>query len=201
MSERALPRLFVGLERERTDLARPMAFLAVLLKDRRHVLAVGRLRRGRGNLGQRAADGFDVRRLHVLAVQDRGDRVLELAFRRDWRSASGGRRTGRRSGRDSGSGPRRRSRTPRASPWRPSLRANDPCRSRTTGNFKLKSRAWASTSLSLRVGVDADPDPLDRLGGERIDQGAQGRAVAVGDRAFRRVKDERGGSPCAGASD
>ena len=59
-----------------------MAFLAVLLKDRRHVLAVGGTGRGFGNLGQRAADGLDSRALDLFAVQDRRDRIFELARRR-----------------------------------------------------------------------------------------------------------------------
>ena len=39
----------------------------------------------------------------------------------------------------------------------PSFRASDPCLSRATGNFKLKSRAWALTSESLKSGSTQTP--------------------------------------------
>ena len=112
---RALPDLLVGLECERSDLPLAVAFLAVLLHDRRDVPGVGRVRDHGGSLGDRAADGGDVRHGYRLAGEHGSDRVFQLAAPRAWRSAPDGRRTGRRSARGSGPYPGNRGRTPRGS--------------------------------------------------------------------------------------
>ena len=75
----ALAGLLVGLQRERPDLAAAMAFLAVLLEDRRDVLAVRRRRAGfwGSGIGQpTAATSSDGDR---STGQDGGDRVVQLA--------------------------------------------------------------------------------------------------------------------------
>ena len=167
---RPFPRLIVGLQRERPDLARAVAFLAVLLEDRRHVLAVGGRVGGGLELGHRAADGGDVGAFTSLPFRRAVSRVLEVvaggigvahAPLANWSSIR----------RDSGPGPWRRSRTPRASPWRRSC-ARAPCRSRTTGNFKLKSRAWALTSRRSSRGRRRRR-PTSRASPGRLDQRAE----------------------------
>ena len=63
-------------------------------------------------------------------------------------------------------------------------------------NRKLQAEI-ARVGLHLavaQVGIDADTQPFDRPGRKRIDQSGERRAVAVGDRTFRRIKDDRRGS-------
>ena len=142
-----------------------MAFLAILLKDPGHCLAVrGRIRGGL-ELGYRAADGCDVSRLHLVALEQGRDRVLELVARRIGVANPTLRELIVDSTvvahmplgvDDEGLGRHRCA----------DLRANAPWRSRTTGNFRLKSRAWAFRSASLRSGSTQTPTHFTGFAGK-----------------------------------
>ena len=130
------------------------------------------------------------RRSHLLAVQDRGDRVLELVPRGIGVSLAPGdelvvdpavianlavgvdhERLGRHLGAE--------------------LAGK---RSVPVAHDRKLQAEITRVGLDLgvaQVGVDADPEPLDRFGRERIDQGGERRAVTVRDRALRRIEDQR----------
>ena len=110
-------RLLVGHQRERPDLAGPVARLAVLLQDRQHVPVVGDRRRrpcDRVAAADRAADGLGRRRADRLAGEQVVEGVLQVVVGDLRASSSAGRRTCCRSGRGSAGRGCGRGRTPRA---------------------------------------------------------------------------------------
>ena len=168
-----------------------MAFLAVPLKDPGHCLAIRGRFRGGLELGYRAADGCDVSRLHLVALEQGGDRVLELVAR----------------------GIGVANPTLRELVVDATVVAHTPLRIDHEGLGRHRcadlSREcalaiphyWelqvevAGVGLQVRVaevGIDADPHPLHGLRREGRNQGAKRGAVGVGDGALGRVEDQNG---------
>ena len=185
--------LLVGLQRERADLARAVALLAVLLEDRGDVPGVGRP--GRRPWAARGSGSRPPRRGRRPPRGRRGRRRWRRAARgsRGWRSASGGRRTGRRSGRGSGPGPASSMTNASGVTFAPEPGGERRRRGRgrpgTSGRSPWRARP---TSASDRSGSTQTPTSRERPAGNSLGEPVERRAVGVGDRALGRVEDDDG---------